>query len=232
MDVVPCWGCVWGCSVGQHPLLAWDVIPCWHRTPSPVALSLTVSVLLRCRRPAGLVAWERVHTNPALLLPAPSFGRGEAEPLLSKAVFLFVIFLLSFFSFSLEIKSKRKEESQPFPTLLLLLLISAASQASSGKHNFLCVTSGTEIFSMATRPAAGSAGLWDACKAPGVAGSRGDVGTWRGDAVWFSTPGRCRTQHPWGAAIGRWAPRFWQKNLWCPANSELGRLWGQQLARG
>lgn len=23
-----------------------------------------------------------------------------------------------------------------------------------------------------------------------------------------------------------------RKNLWCPANSELGCLWGQQLARG
>lgn len=106
VDVVPCGGCVWGCSVGQHPLLA--------ETSSPVALSLIVSVLLRCCRPAGLVAWERVHTNPTLLLPAPSFGRGEAEPLLPNAVFLFVFFLSFVFSFLLEIKSERKEESQPF----------------------------------------------------------------------------------------------------------------------
>lgn len=93
-------------GMGRHPLLAQDTITCCLISHSECAASLP--------SPSGARCMGTSAHKPALLLPAPSFGRGEAEPLLSKAVFLFVIFLLSFFPFSLEIKSKRKEESQPF----------------------------------------------------------------------------------------------------------------------
>lgn len=80
--------------------------------------------------------------EPALLL-CP----GQAEPLPPALVFVFIVF-------SCDSCRKGRQKASPLPALLLLL-ISAASQASRGTRHFLCVAGGTEIFSMATRPAAG-----------------------------------------------------------------------------
>lgn len=68
VDVVPCWGCVWGCSVGQHPLLARDTITCCLISHSECAASLPSPSGARCmgtsaHKPssaaASSVIWQR-----------------------------------------------------------------------------------------------------------------------------------------------------------------------------
>lgn len=81
-DAAPRWGLG---AVTQ----GWDM----QHGMSPVALALSADALLCCHRPAGpRCTGSRAHTNPALLLTASSFGRGEAEPLPPHATFFFVFF--------------------------------------------------------------------------------------------------------------------------------------------
>lgn len=81
-DAAPRWGLG---AVTQ----GWDM----QHGMSPVALALSADALLRCHRPAGpRCTGSSAHTNPALLLTASSFGRGEAEPLPPHATFFFVFF--------------------------------------------------------------------------------------------------------------------------------------------